>query len=63
MDPVLRCHGCGLPVELTDDVVNVAGRRFHQMCVAAHHTDAGGRPSGLLQRLEGLVRLGWVRSR
>ena len=59
---MLRCSGCGLPIDLTDDIVNVAGRRFHQMCVAAHHRDDGGRPSGLLTRLRGWVNLGWGRS-
>lgn len=62
MDDVLRCAGCGLPVGLADDVVNVAGRRFHQMCVADHHVETSGRPSGPLARLRGWVNLGWGRS-
>ncbi len=58
VDDVLRCDGCGLPVELSDHVVNVAGRRFHQMCVASRHVDPTGRPSGPLARLRGWVNLG-----
>ena len=58
MDEVLRCHGCGLPVELPDDVVNLAGRRWHRMCTASHHLDPGDRPSRRLDRLRGWVNLG-----
>jgi hypothetical protein len=57
---VLRCAACGLPVELTDDVVNVAGRRFHRMCVDAPHADVAGAPSRVLRRLRHWINhFGW----
>jgi hypothetical protein len=60
MDELLRCHGCGLPIDLGDDVVNAAGRRFHHMCVQAPHRDPSGRPSGNLRRLRHWINnFGW----
>ncbi len=58
MNDVLRCDGCGLPVELADDVVNVAGRRLHRMCTTSHHLDTDDRPSDRLTSLRRWVNLG-----
>jgi hypothetical protein len=58
MDDVLRCGGCGLPVGLSDHVVNLAGRRLHRMCAGSHRADTTGRPDGWLAGLRGWVNLG-----
>lgn len=58
MDDALRCGGCGLPIELTDDVVTMAGRRLHEMCASSHRETADGKPDGWLIGLRGWVNLG-----
>ncbi len=58
MDEVLRCGGCGLPIELPDDVVTLAGRRFHMMCATSHRAETEGRPDGWLVGLRGWINMG-----